>query len=87
MNEIEFQSTLRSSGLFLTLSFTSLIYYHGKKAKGINYLILLLSFLFNLISISVTFQLFKKTKKLIPKYLIICNLIILYHHMRLLFKH
>ena len=83
---MEFQSTLRSSGMFLTLSFTSLIYYHSKKARGINDLILLLSFIFNLISISVSFQLFKRTTKIIPKYLIVCNMIVLYHIIRLLFK-
>ena len=83
---MEFQSTLRSSGMFLTLSFTSLLYYHSKKAKDINDLILLLSFFFNLISISVSFQLFKRTIKTIPKYLLICNMILLYHILRLLFK-
>ena len=60
---MEFQSTLRSSGMFLTLSFTSLIYYHSKKARGINDLILLLHLFSILISISVLFNYLKELQK------------------------
>jgi hypothetical protein len=86
MNEMEFHTKLRNAGLFLTLSFTSIIYYHSKNAKGMNNFILLLSFMFNLISTSISIELFNKTNKYIPKYILGCNLIILIHIVRLLFK-
>jgi hypothetical protein len=85
MDESIYQSILRNIGLFMTLAFTSTIYYHNKHSKGM-VVIIILSFIFNTISISLTLQLIKKTKKQIPKYLLICNAIIMFHILTLLFK-
>ena len=86
MDESIYQSILRNIGLFMTLAFTSTIYYHNKHSKGMDIIILILSFIFNTISISLTLQLIKKTKKQIPKYLLICNVIIMFHILKLIFK-
>jgi hypothetical protein len=86
MNESVYQSTLRNIGLFITLSFTTLIYYHNKHSKSLGDITLLLSFIFNIVSTTITLQLIKKTKKQIPNYLLICNAIIMFHILKLIFK-
>jgi hypothetical protein len=86
MDESIYQSTLRNAGLFITLSFTTAVYYHNNHSIGMGDMILLLSFIFNVISSVITLQLIKKTKKQIPKYLLICNVIIMFHVLKLIFK-
>jgi len=84
MDEMLFHTTFRNAGLFLTLSFTSMIYYHKEYVKNMNYIILTISFIFNIISSIFTIDLLKRSTQKQPKYLIICNIVLMIHICELL---
>jgi len=87
MDEMLFHTSLRNAGLFLTLSFTSLVYYHKNHAPKMREVILCISLIFNIISFKIAIELLKKSDQQIPKYLVICNVILVLHFLNvLLFK-
>lgn len=79
MDEMLFHTALRNAGLFLTLSFTSIIYYHKNHVPNMKNVILSISLIFNIISFKITIDLLKRSEEQIPKYLTICNIIMLLH--------
>lgn len=82
-----FHTSVRNTGLFLTLSFSSLAYYHNTTRSKMKGIILFISFIFNIISLKISYGLIQKTEKQIPKLLLMCNIILLvYYGNILLFK-
>ncbi len=79
-----FHTALRNAGLFLTLSFTSIVYYHKNHVPNMKNIILSIALIFNIISFKITIDLLKRSSQQIPKYLTICNIIITLHILNLL---
>ena len=80
MDLMLFHTSLRNAGLFLTLSFSSFVYFKNNVSKRKH--ILFLTIFFNLISLNITYEIMKENKTAIPKYVLICNLFL----MGLIFK-
>ena len=88
MDEMLFHNILRNVGVFLTLSFTSVIYVHTHALSSMRNIILCISLIFNLISLQLIIKLLKKHNQLksIPKLLFVCNIILMFYTLNLLFK-
>jgi len=88
MDEMLFHTVLRNVGVFLTLSFTSVMYVHKHATSPMKNIILSVGLIFNFISIQLITELLKNQNNLkkIPKLLLVCNVILMFYIFNLLFK-